>query len=87
MKKLFAAAIVLCSIIDASALVTFPKAANNFQLYPDTALAEVKGTITENSITFSDKGVVTDLTYTAANGVECVYDNDESNGEYYKVTP
>ena len=42
MKKLFAAAIVLCSIIDASALVTFPKAANNFQLYPDTALAEVK---------------------------------------------
>lgn len=52
-----------------------------------TALAEVKGTITENSIIFSDKGVVTDLTYTAANGVECVYDNDESNGEYYKVTP
>ncbi len=49
-------------------------------------LAEVKGTITEDSIEISAEGVVTELEYTANNGKKCTYNSSPASGkDMYEV--
>ena len=77
------------TILDEKYALVDPNAANGGSItltYTDiTTLAEVKGTIDANSITWSDKGVVTGLKYTAANGIKCTYDSTVN--EKYRITP
>lgn len=77
------------TILDEEYALVDPNAANGGSItltYTDiTTLAEVKGTITASSIKWSNKGVVTELEYTAANGITCKYDS--SVDEKYTITP
>lgn len=50
------------------------------------ALAEVDGTITADSIKWSNKGVISELEYEATNGIKCMYNTDSSvQTELYKI--
>lgn len=77
------------TILDEKYALVNPDKANSSSItltYTEiTTLAEVKGTITADSIKWSDKGVVTELVYTAANGITCTY-NSTAN-EKYTITP
>ncbi len=77
------------TILDEKYALVDPNDANGGGItltYTDiTTLAEVKGTIDANSIKWSDKGVVTELKYTAANGIKCTYDSTAN--EKYTITP
>lgn len=76
------------TILDEEYALVDPNKADTITLnnYTDiTTLAEVKGTIEANSIKWSNKGVVTELKYTAANGIKCTYDSTVN--EKYTITP
>lgn len=77
------------TILDEKYALVNPDKANGGSItltYTDiTTLAEVKGTIDANSITWSNKGVIETLKYTAANGIKCTYDSTAN--EKYTITP